>query len=296
MAVEPESRAPQVRVERASQSGGLHAGQILGQERYLLRERLGSGRAAAVWRAFDRMLTIDVAVKVLHPGLGRDAGHRETFFRRARKTAESDHDAVVRIVEPYGADRGHYYFVMELAVGGTLHTAVVERGVGPEQSIPWIMRTGDALSAAHRRGCMHLDIKPSNVLLTDEHEARLADFDLIIEADATADMIAWRWARGEASGAYLAPEQLDGSPRVVSGRADIYGLAMTTAFALHGHALPAQAARDTSAFMAGLHCAGPVRDVLTRATRHEPERRFAAMSDFCTALGDAWSQSASRAA
>jgi hypothetical protein len=195
-----------LRIKREIRSGGqLRPGDRLGDNRYLLIERIGRGGFANVWKALDRKLQRQVAIKALHSELAGDVIRRERFFRGARIMAELDHPAVVRIMEPHGEDDDYHYFVMELVAGGDLRRAVIDRRVDASALVPLLLRLGEALAVAHARGLVHRDIKPANVLLTESGDLRLADFDLVSAADTTG---------GTRTGVlgtllYAAPELLD---------------------------------------------------------------------------------------
>jgi serine/threonine-protein kinase len=189
------------------------------------------------------------------------------------------HDAVLRVVQPYGHDGGHYYFVMDFVHGGDLRKAVLAGTVAKEAIIPIVLRIGDALALAHRQGLVHRDVKPANILLDASGLARLTDFDLVGAADTTG---------GTRTGAlgtfvYAAPELLD-RPQDVDARADVYGLAMTAVFGLLGHELPTIVVRNPGAVIDGLPCGAPIKAVLKRAVEWVREARYPSSSAFCSAL------------
>ena len=273
-----------VGLKRALRGGDqLHVGDTLGHDRYLLVSRLGRGGFGTVWKAVDQAHNnTEVAIKVLHNNLAQEPVRRDRFIRGARIMAELDHPGMIRVIEPHVEDQGYHYFVMELAAGGTLRNAVLDRRLTAETGMPLVIGVGRALAAAHKRGYVHRDVKPTNILMAEPGEAKLTDFDLVAAADTTG---------GTRTGAlgtfvYAAPEQLD-HPQDVDGRADIYGLAMTAVFVLCGRDLPMTVMRDASGFIGQQECSPGLAQVLARAVNWEPEQRFATMSEFCDALDQA---------
>ncbi|MCG8421240.1 MAG: EAL domain-containing protein [Proteobacteria bacterium] len=267
-------------LKRSLRHGGqLQVGDLLESDRYLLLSRLGRGGFATVWKARDHQNNTDVAIKVLHGNLSYDPISRDRFFRGARIMAELNHPSVIRVLQPRGNDDHYHYFVMELATGGTLRQAVLDEQLTPDHAIGLLVGLGRVLAIAHDRGYIHRDVKPANVLLTRAGQVKLTDFDLVHAADTTG---------GTRTGAlgtfvYAAPEQLD-RPQDIDGRADIYGLAMTAAFVLHGSDLPSTVLRDAASFIRRQQCSPGLAEVLERAVQWEPDLRFATMDKFCDAL------------
>lgn len=261
------------------EGGRLRAGDSLGNGRFLLIESIGQGGFANIWKAHDRELRRTVAIKVLHTNLAGDVERRERFFRGARRMAELQHPAVVRVIEQHGEDGGYHYFVMEYVSGGNLRQAVLDKRVKPDQIIRIVLRMGEALAAAHARGIIHRDIKPANILLEDPETPLLTDFDLVAAADTTGG------TRTGAMGTfvYAAPECLE-RPQDADPRADVYSLGMTVIFGLHGADLPLQILRDPERFIKQLHCPSPLKSVLSRAISLEPGDRYRDADEFTTAL------------
>lgn len=260
--------------------GSLTAGDVLEQGRYLLLTRLGHNRVSTVWKVLDYWTLDIVALKVLHPETAGDPIRRERFFRSARMMAKLDHPAVVKVLEPYGEDRGYCFFTMELLGGGSLRRAVRSgRITGEDGAITTLMRIGGALASAHERGYVHRDVKPSNILLNAREEVQLTDFDL-----ATFER-----ALGNTHNApldellYIAPE-LYQKPRESDARADVYGLAMTAIFVLHGDRIPRSIVRDPGRFIEGLACRPALRRVLARAIDDDPKQRFEHAAALCGAV------------
>ncbi len=199
--------------------------------RYTLRDQLGRGGMAIVWRAHDSVLGRDVAVKVLAGKHAVDPQSRRRIRDEARAAAALSHPNIAQ-VHDYGESEYDGvvtpYVVMELIPGGTLHERL---GRGPLPA-PEAMRIGAevaaALAAAHADGLVHRDIKPANVMVTPTGAAKVVDFGIAAAAATEADS-------SELFGtpAYLAPERLLGG--VVEPASDVYALGVLLYRLLSGH-------------------------------------------------------------
>jgi hypothetical protein len=187
--------------------------------RYELADRLGGGGMADVFRAHDRTLDRDVAVKLMRPAFATDPEFVERFHREAEALGVIDHPNIVRVLD-YGAGADGPFIVMELVGGGTLWDIMRARGRVDQYVAAQIAAAiADGLEAAHVRGVLHRDLKPDNVLLDGEGRPKIADFGIARLAAATAIT-----RTGELLGTpqYLAPEQMSGD--MVDERADVYAL------------------------------------------------------------------------
>ncbi len=198
-------------------------------ERYRLCRRLGAGGFGTVWLARDERLERDVAIKVLP----RERLHFARFEREARATARLNHPGIVTLYEAATDDEGAY-LVSELVRGHTLGVALEEGQLSDQDILRLAVALCDALEYAHRRGVVHRDVKPSNVLVpelpvTSADLAKLTDFGVarLVGGDSltrTGDVIG--------TGAYMAPEQAEG--REAHPCADLYSLALVIYEALTG--------------------------------------------------------------
>ncbi|MGH2500665.1 MAG: protein kinase domain-containing protein, partial [Candidatus Limnocylindria bacterium] len=134
-------------------------------DRYELRERIGRGGMAEVHRAFDRQLGREVAVKLLHAAHASEAAMVERFKREALTAGSIEHPNIVRVHDSGVAD-GTHYLVMEHVGGGTLKDAIRREGAFAEdRALDVAAQVAAALEAAHRRGVVHRDLKPQNILV-----------------------------------------------------------------------------------------------------------------------------------
>jgi hypothetical protein len=203
--------------------------------RYRVLERLGSGGMATVHRARDERLERDVAVKILLPNLAGDPATAARFEREARSLAASTHPGVVAVFDVDAGDPQagrEPFFVMELCRGGSLASRLGPgRPMAPGDLIPILVPIADGLADLHRRGVVHRDIKPQNILFGDDR-AKLADFGLAQSNDGegVSDLTTPGTTVGTL--AYLAPELLAGERATPA--TDVYALGVVTFVALTG--------------------------------------------------------------
>src|SRR5215208_7544966 len=175
---------------------------------------------AQVFLAHDRMLGRDLALKVLKEHYAKD----ERFVRRFRKEAQSaaalNHRNVVQIYDQGRAEDGRYYIAMEYVPGGSLEDLILRCGpLGPSEAARLASQVAEALHAAHRRGIVHRDIKPQNVLLDEASDAKVADFGIALAASRTS-ISGTNVLFGTPS--YMSPEQAMGER--VGPESDLYSL------------------------------------------------------------------------
>src|SRR5918992_803184 len=185
--------------------------------RYRAQRRLGSGGMAEVWCAEDEVLGRRVALKLMGGRFAEDAEFRERFRREAQAAAGLAHPNIVAIFDRSEWD-GTPYIAMELVDGRTLKELVTERGpLPPEIAISLTEQILRALGYAHRRGIVHRDVKPQNVILDGEGQAKVADFGIARAGDTSQMTEAGAIV---STGQYLSPEDAQGRP--VGRRADLY--------------------------------------------------------------------------
>jgi eukaryotic-like serine/threonine-protein kinase len=191
----------------------------LGPEgRYRLVRRIGGGGMGEVWEADDTVLGRRVALKVLVQELADDARATKRFVREARATARLTHPNVTRVYD-FGRDGGLPYLVMELLEGDTLADRLAGGPLPPAEAARIGAAVADALDAAHGRGIIHRDVKPSNVLLTPAGQVKVMDFGIAAAADETHSTTG---SGLYGTAAYISPERAAGQPATPA--ADIYSL------------------------------------------------------------------------
>ncbi len=205
---------------------------LLLEGRYRLEERLARGGMSTVYAATDLRLDRTVAVKVMAEHLAHDPAFVDRFTREARATAMLSHVNVVSVSDQ-GSDQGLVYLVMELVRGRTLRDLLQARGrltVGEAFAVLEPVLAG--LTAAHRAGIAHRDVKPENVLISTDGQVKVADFGL---ARAVAGTGQTSHTGGVLIGtvAYLSPEQLERGRS--DARSDVYAAGIMFYELLTGH-------------------------------------------------------------
>jgi hypothetical protein len=257
--------------------------------RYRLLKRIGQGGMGEVWRAQDRALRRNVALKILSPEHGRKPSRVARFEREIQATAAITHPNVVRIHDWGVTDDGVWYYAMDLLEGVDLATVVKRCGqLPPALAIHLFVPAAQGLAEAHRHGIIHRDVKPGNMfVIAPEREPlriELLDFGIARIGDDAELTIA-----GAVMGTpgFMAPEILAGTPG--NAQSDIYSLAAALYFALTGktprdaHHVPASELVPS--------IPAKLDDVLVRALDSQPSRRqFDAdeLAEELTAVGVTW--------
>ncbi|HTE58955.1 MAG TPA: PASTA domain-containing protein [Solirubrobacteraceae bacterium] len=186
--------------------------------RYRIIGRLGSGGMADVYEAEDTQLGRRVALKLLHRRFAEDPEFVERFRREASSAAGLNHPNIVQVFDR-GAWDGTYYIAMELLEGRNLKQVVRDHGaLDPALAVDIVLQILRAARFAHRRGVVHRDIKPHNVIVDEEGRAKVTDFG--IARAGASDMTETGSIMGTAQ--YLSPEQAQGQP--VDARSDLYSI------------------------------------------------------------------------
>ena len=223
---------------------------------FQLIELIGEGQNGAVFRALQKSLGREVALKILNADISADPEALQNFTREARATAKLNHPNVVQGID-VGCDQGLHFFAMELVDGGSAKK-LLESGEGAlEESaaLRIILDAAEGLKAAHTAGMVHRDLKPDNILLTKDGHAKLADLGISqnLRAKATGQPGADFWA----SPPYVAPEVIQGTAEG-DPRSDIYSLGATLFEFLAGQ--PPFVA-DTPEEVMQMHLTEPVPDL-----------------------------------
>lgn len=188
--------------------------------RYAILERAGIGGVGSVYRAFDRQTQSLVAVKVLHVP---HATAQARFLTEARALAGLEHPHIVRYVT-HGIHDEEPFLVMEWLEGESLDRRLARERLTVDDSVDLVRRIASALGAAHSRGIVHRDVKPSNVLLVDNalDKPRLLDFGIARVDDVGGGLT--RTGNVLGTPGYMSPEQARGDKRFLDARADVFSL------------------------------------------------------------------------
>jgi type II secretory ATPase GspE/PulE/Tfp pilus assembly ATPase PilB-like protein/tRNA A-37 threonylcarbamoyl transferase component Bud32 len=181
---------------------------------------IGQGGMGRVYRAIHEGLGKAVAVKVLNTALVANATFVERFLREARAAAQLDHPNVVRVLNA-GEENGRHFIVMEMVEGENLRTRLRREGrLARGEALRIATSVAHALAAAHELGLVHRDIKPDNIMISEDGDVKVADFGLARQVAGGGDITGDGMACGTPP--YMSPEQIAGHP--VDGRSDLYSL------------------------------------------------------------------------
>ena len=262
--------------------------------RYELHRRLATGGTADVFLARDQLLNRPVAVKVLSATLSEDEEFVRRLRREAQVVASLNHQNIVGVFDQ-GEHEGAPFIVMEYVEGRSL--ADILRADGPmpaDRAADIAVDVAAALDAAHRQGMVHMDVKPGNVLITEEGQVKLADFGIAKaligngETDLTSED---GTVMGTAT--YLSPEQAQGHK--VGPRSDVYSLAVVLYEMLSGSPpfvgdSPAEIARKhvqqkpVPPRESGRDIAESLQAITLKALAKDPGKRYPTVRDFAADL------------
>jgi len=254
---------------------------------YRLEALIGRGGMGVVYRADDLALDRPVALKILSPELASDERFRERFLKESRLAASIDHPNIVPVYDA-GEVSGELYIAMRYVEGSDLKHLLSEGPLPKERAVALAAQVAAALDAAHARGLVHRDVKPSNVLVTGDDHAYLADFGLTRRLSDQAAGFDAGLSLG--TPAYVAPEQIEG--REIDGRADQYSLGCLLHECLAGEP-PFARGSEAAVLYAHLEEAPPLlpglETVFPKALAKEPADRYqtcaALIEDAREALG-----------
>jgi serine/threonine protein kinase len=269
------------RLGRLDLSEGLE-GKVLGN--YHILQAIGQGGMTTVYKALDIVRNETVAIKALSPYIAQDPRFRSRFEREVELLLELKHPNIVPILD-YGDESGYGYIVMPFMPLGTLHDRLATGNITPQEGAQIIDDIAQALDFAHQHGIVHRDVKPSNILLTEDGHALLSDFGFAHIQDLSANLT------GSAligTPAYMSPEQCKGGPLTV--RSDQYSLGIVL-YQLCSGQLPFGG--DTPMAVAVKHINDPlprprkvnpnipaeVERVLIQALAKRPEDRYESVAD-----------------
>lgn len=188
--------------------------------RYRLIHQVGKGGMALVYEAYDQMLERPVAIKLLRQDFSEIQGFRDRFKQEAKSAANLSHPNIVT-VHDFGIDPHGIFIVMEFMVGKDLKYRIRENGFySVNEGIPLMIQACNALGYAHRAGIVHCDVKPQNMIVSDDHRLKITDFGIAralssINENNKPDVV---WGSPQ----YLSPEQALGEQP--SPASDVYSM------------------------------------------------------------------------
>jgi YVTN family beta-propeller protein len=253
---------------------------------YRVEALLGRGGMSVVYLAEDLRLKRKVALKVLAPALADDERFRERFLRESELAASIDHANVIPIYEAGEAD-GSLFIAMRYVEGATLKLLLRDCPLPAERTIALVSQVASALDAAHARGLVHGDVKPSNVLVDRADHAYLADFGLTKRLADEHTPLGEPQVVGTID--YVAPEQIRGDE--VDGRTDVYSLGCLLYECLTGEQ-PFQRRSDLAVLYAHLEdeppqSGSPADPVVARALAKSPDERYQTCGELVEAARNA---------
>ncbi|MDX6426491.1 MAG: eukaryotic-like serine/threonine-protein kinase [Gaiellaceae bacterium] len=265
-------------------------GEVL-SDRYEVEELVGTGGMSSVFRAHDRLLDRKVALKVLHQQFTGDADYVERFRREARAVAALSHPNIVTVIDR-GEHGNRQFIVFEYIDGENLKALIQRRGPAPvTTALELALQNARGLSFAHQQGLVHRDVKPQNVLLNGDGQAKVTDFGIARSLDVQHGMTQTGTVLGTSD--YIAPEQAQGQR--VDEHTDVYSLGVVL-YEMLTNEVPFPGENFVAVAMRHINEAPPpIRDkrpdvsprleaAVHRAMAKRPEDRFQTMADFCREL------------
>ncbi len=258
--------------------------------RYSIQEKIASGGMAEVYRAHDITLNRTVAVKILYSRYAAEAGFVARFRREAQAAANLNHPNIVNIYD-WGSEDSTYYIVMEFITGRTLKDIIAEQAPMDEPTIINIGRqVAAALSHAHSHNLIHRDIKPHNIIITEDGKVKVTDFG--IARSTTSTMTQTGSILGTAN--YLSPEQAQGNE--VGSVSDIYSLGIVL-FEMATGQVPFTGDSPVAIALKHIHEAPPLprrlnpnlpvnlQEVIVKAISKHPSDRYQSAEELSEDLG-----------
>jgi serine/threonine protein kinase len=263
-------------------------GHTLGQ--YQVTGQIGKGGMSTVYQAIQTSMKRTVAIKVLPRTLTHEEKFLERFYREVEIVSSLQHPHILPVYD-FGEYDGMPYIVMAYMSTGTLSDLISKGAIPPDETLRLVRQMAEALDYAHRKGVIHRDFKPGNVLLDEQNNTYLTDFGLAKLSESS----------GQLTGTgilgtpfYMAPEQAE--PGALTPSADVYALGITLFQMLTGN-VPFEAATPLGVLMAHMNQPVPdirrikpelpddVQDVIDRSMAKSPQTRYATPGALATALG-----------
>ena len=260
--------------------------------RYRVLAQIAGGGMAVVYKAHDTILNRVVAVKVLRDTFAQDADFRARFQQEAQAAANLGHPNIVTVYD-YGQDGAQSYIVMEYVEGRDLKTVIrTEAPLLLDRGLDLMIQACAALGAAHRAGLVHCDVKPQNILVTNDGRVKVTDFGIARAMSASVPQnVETVWGTPH----YFSPEQAAGEPPTPAS--DVYSLGVVLFEMLAGRVpfdadnhtdLAMQHLRDEPPPLTALNPAVPIQieQIINKAMSKEPASRYRTADLFGRALLD----------
>ncbi|MCA0452375.1 MAG: serine/threonine protein kinase [Chloroflexi bacterium] len=269
-------------------------GQTLGQ--YQVTAQIGKGGMSTVYQAIQTSMKRTVAIKVLPRTLTHEDKFLERFYREVEIVSSLQHPHILPVYD-FGEYDGMPYIVMAYMSSGTLSDLIAKGAIAPNETLRLVKQMAEALDYAHRKGVIHRDFKPGNVLLDEQNNTYLTDFGLAKISEST-EQLTGTGILGTPF--YMAPEQAE--PGALTPAADVYAMGITVFQMLAGH-VPFEAATPLGVLMA--HMTQPIpnirhtkpelpediQDVIDRSMSKSPQTRYPSAGALASALEYALAES-----
>lgn len=249
--------------------------------RYRLEFVLGKGGTGTVYKAYDALLDMPVAIKVLNREATADVQAVRTLKEEARIAMQLSHRHIVRLHNLQKTGH-HYFLVMEFVEGRTFREILRVYGKLPLQTVQQVVQVcADALSYSHRHKVIHKDLKPANLMLSRDGVLKIIDFGVacLLHTQRRSDIVV-------GTPIYMSPEQIRGEP--VDARTDVYALGIIAYQLLTGDTPLPETTLDLDRLEKGVgplpHVESPLRDILEKAVAPNREDRWCSVSEFAQAL------------
>ena len=247
--------------------------------KYHIVEPVGKGGMGVVYRADDTKLERQVALKFLPPELTEDPEARERFVREARAAAALAHPHICTVYEINDTEK-EPFIAMEFIGGQSLKQRMAKKRLTPDEAADMAVQLAEGLEEAHKKGIVHRDIKPGNIMLTEKGQAKITDFGL---AKVLGGSLITKQATTMGTVAYMSPEQAQG--QAVDHRSDVWSLGVVLYEMLTGE-LPFRGERETSVLYSIVHeepaslkekkppIPGALEQIIRRALKKDVESRY----------------------
>lgn len=265
---------------------------------YSVTRKLGEGGMGAVYLGYHRVLQVQHALKVVHPRMTSDTQLIERFNREARNAARLVHPNIVQVITADVVD-GVYYIAMQYVEGATLANSR-RKDIPAHQAVRWIHMVAKALDYAHSRNVIHRDVKPGNIMIDQDDNAKLMDFGLVREIEPSAQDGEGQPLTGAGlmvgTPQYMPPEQWNGE---ADPRSDLFALGVTLYNVLTGeHPFGGRSMAEifrnvvqgrATSIRTRLPDLDPeLAAIIEKATQIEPDARFQSGREFAAALENWW--------